>query len=368
MEYFKQLPEPLALKVLEGVLEVCASYPETLLSLACSNKWFASKLGEPSSDALWSTAWAAAKLKRPAAAAEEQKITHALTVTARDKLRLAGFVGCMLCGAKSIRKVCWEFSIRCCKDCLIQHSVAEYYLKEEYGLEPTCFQHLPSRQVELYHPRKGSFKITTYWKDHLLPVLQQKHNAQSFEEFVEQKKAEKAQELDRKNQEDKVKDSKRVERREQLQEWCKQDAVDLDSAKKCSQTYRRNCNLAMPLQRKAYERLLPKIKSEIEEGQREILQRRLLEEAAAAAEILKEQKRTENKRKAEQGQQRSMAKHQKRSEESFMQGSRATCSVCGGSRLFTASGLRDHTIAKHPNDKPSALPTYDCSNLADGRV
>ncbi|KAL3152928.1 hypothetical protein ABBQ38_012231 [Trebouxia sp. C0009 RCD-2024] len=366
MDYFHELPEPLALKILCEFKQVCASHPETLLSLACSNKWFASKLSEPSADVLWNRAWSAAKLRRPAAAAEEQKISPAMTVMPRDKLRLAGFVGCMLCGAKSIRKVYWEFSVRCCKDCLIQHSVAEYILKEEYGLDPKSFQHLPSREVELYHPRKGAFTMKTYWKDHLLPVLQQEHNVQSFEEFVEQKESGKKQEMDRKNQEEQVKDAKRTERREQLQEWCKEDGVDLDIAGKCSQTYKRNCNLAMPLKRKAYERLLPIIKTELEEGQRQILHRQLLQEQAVEAERVQAQRRTENKRKFEQ--QGSMAKQQKRPKESCMAASRVTCSVCGGSRLFSANGLRDHTIAKHPNSKPSALPEYNLPNLPGGLI
>ncbi|KAL3136255.1 hypothetical protein ABBQ32_007264 [Trebouxia sp. C0010 RCD-2024] len=366
MDYFHELPEPLALKVLYEVIQVSASYPETLLSLACSNKWFASKLSQPSADVLWSRAWSVAKLKRPAAAAEEQKINLAMTVMPRDKLRLAGFVGCMLCGAKSIRKVYWEFNVRCCKDCLIKHSVAEYYLKEEYSLDPKSFQHLPSRQVELYHPRKGAFTMRTYWKDHLLPVLREERNVQSFEEFVEQKKAEKQQEMDRKNQEGQVKDAKRTERREQLQEWWKEDGVNLDIAGKCSQTYKRNCNLAMPLKRKAYNRLVPIIKTEIEEEKRQILHRQLLQEQAVEAERLKEQRRTENKRKSDE--QWSMARQQKRSKESCMPGPRVTCSVCGSSRLFSANGLRDHTNEKHPNSTPSALLEYNLPNLPGGHI
>ena len=179
MASFADLPEPLAHLILESVPSVCASHPETLLTLACTNKWFADKLKQPSADALWSTVWSAAQLKRSSAATEEQQISQPTSFAPKDRLRLAGFVGCMLCGDKGIRKVYWEFRVRCCKDCLNQHSVADFYL-DDYGLAPSCFQHLPSRQVELHHRRTGTFKVNTYWKDDLLPILQLGHNIQEM--------------------------------------------------------------------------------------------------------------------------------------------------------------------------------------------
>ena len=90
------------------------------------------------------------RLKKTSAKAAEQDNNLSNSLKTRDKLRLAGFVVCMLCGksTKSGSKVYWESNIRCCKDCLILHSVAESYLIEEYGLEPLSFHHLPNRQVE----------------------------------------------------------------------------------------------------------------------------------------------------------------------------------------------------------------------------
>lgn len=142
------MPDPLQERVFAAVSN--SAHPEALLHLACVNKAFAAQLRQPSADVWWEAAWACAKRKRPAAATEEQKANPALSIKTRDKLRLAGFNGCMLCGAKSVRKVYWEFSIRCCKDCLTEHSLAENTLKHTFHLQPSTFQHLPHREVQMY--------------------------------------------------------------------------------------------------------------------------------------------------------------------------------------------------------------------------
>ncbi len=183
MTSFRCIPEALQEKVLAAVSN--SAHPEALLQLACVNKTFAALLRQPSADVWWEAAWASAKRKRPAAAAEEQKANLALSFKTKDKLWLAGFNGCMLCGAKSIRKVYWEFSIRCCKDCLIEHSLAENTLKHTFKLQPSTFQHLPHREVQMYKPHAGSFTFKTYWKPHLLPILQEEHGVQSFEQYTQ---------------------------------------------------------------------------------------------------------------------------------------------------------------------------------------
>ncbi len=94
------MPDPLQERVCAVVSN--SAHPEALLHLACVNKAFAAQLKQPLADVWWEAAWASAKRKRPAAAAEEQKADPWLSVKTRDKLRLAGFDGCMLCGAKSI--------------------------------------------------------------------------------------------------------------------------------------------------------------------------------------------------------------------------------------------------------------------------
>ena len=44
------LAEPVKDIILEAVPKLCVSRPETLLSLACTSKWFAAKLGAPMAD------------------------------------------------------------------------------------------------------------------------------------------------------------------------------------------------------------------------------------------------------------------------------------------------------------------------------
>ena len=336
MTSFRCIPEALQEKVLAAVSN--SAHPEALLQLACVNKTFAALLRQPSADVWWEAAWASAKRKRPAAAAEEQKANLALSFKTKDKLRLAGFNGCMLCGAKSIRKVYWEFSIRCCKDCLIEHSLAENTLKHTFKLQPSTFQHLPHREVQMYKPHAGSFTFNTYWKPHLLPILQEEHGVQSFEEYTR-----------REQQQEQDKETTRQDRKDLLQEWCRQDSLDLSEADRHSSICRRNCHLAVPLKRKAYEQLLPRITEEINQS------------CAQAAANLKRQKLPDRlfnllepsssntiPEPSSKPQQHwtSSGKPGKAAHRSFAKKD-LTCPICGGSRLFSTQGLEDHTKAKH---------------------
>ena len=336
MASFRCMPDPLQERVCAAVSN--SAHSEALLHLACVNKAFAAQLRQPSADVWWEAAWASAKRKRPAAASEEQKANPALSIKTRDKLRLAGFNGCMLCGAKSIRKVYWEFSIRCCKDCLIEHSLAENTLKHTFKLQPSTFQHLPHREVQMYKPHAGSFTFKTYWKPHLLPILQEEHGVQSFEEYTR-----------REQQQEQDKETTRQDRKDLLQEWCRQDSIDLSQADRYSSTYKRNCHLALPLKRKAYEQLLPRITEEINQS------------CAQAAANLKRQKLPDRvfsllepsssntiPEPSSKPQQHwaSSGKPGKAARRSFATKD-VTCSICGGSRLFSTQGLECHTKAKH---------------------
>ena len=332
MTSFDDLPEPLQGKILQAVPEACTSQPQTLLSLACVNRWFAAQLRQPSSDAMWSTAWLAAKQKRPAAAAEEQKAGTLLPSKPRDLLRLAGFNGCMLCGAKAIRKVYWEYSIRCCKECLLKNSLAEAHLKKEFGLLPASFEHLPHRQVQMYKPHAGTFTFNAYWKPDLLPVLQQQHNVQSFEEYTQQSLAQQAEKEQHRAEQ-------QAQRAETLQNWCQEDQVDLVEANSFSSIYQRNCHLALPLKRKAYERLLPRIRTEINTTKQQAAEKRQKVEGKLLLPVVANPpaapKPPKHKKSKPDGSNPKMKRN-------------LTCAVCGGHRLFSANGLSDHTKAKHP--------------------
>lgn len=188
MATIKDLPESLLLKVLHAVPQACTmlltypQHPETLLSLAYVDKWFSTQLRHRSAFVLWETVWSAWKLKRPAAAAvEEKKLGSSPTLNAKDTLRLAGFDGCMLCGTKPMRNVWWDFKIRCCTECLLKHEVPEPHLQRYFGLMPASVQHLPHRQVSV-----GSFTINTYRKAHLMSIFEQKHTTDIFEDDIVQ--------------------------------------------------------------------------------------------------------------------------------------------------------------------------------------
>lgn len=319
---------------------VCAAvsnstHPEALLHLACVNKAFAAQLRQPSADVWWEAAWASAKGKRPAAATEEWKANPALSIKTRDKLRLAGFSGCMLCGAKSIGKVYWEFSIRCCKDCLIEHSMAENTVEHTFKLQPSTFQHLPYREVQMIMSRAGTFTFNTYWKPHLLPILQEEHGVQSFEEYIQ-----------REQQQEQDKETKRQDRKDLLQEWCRQDSIDVSQADRYSGTYKRNCHLAVPLKRKAYEQLLPLITEEINQScphaaanlKRQKLPDRLFSLLEPSnSNSIPEPSSIPQQHGTSSGKPGTAAR----------QNSNLTCPICGGSRLFSTQGLECHIEAKH---------------------
>jgi len=330
------MPDPLQERVCAAVSN--SAHSEALLHLACVNKAFAAQLRQPSADVWWEAAWASAKRKRPAAASEEQKANPALSIKTRDKLRLAGFNGCMLCGAKSIRKVYWEFSIRCCEDCLIEHSLAENTLQYTFKLQPSSFQHLPHREVQIYMSNCGSFTFDTYWKPHLLPILQKEHGVQSVEEYTQ-----------REQQQEQDEETKRQDRKDLLQEWCRQDFIDLSHADRYSSTYKRNCHLAVPLKRKAYEQLLPRITEEINQRcaqaaaslKRQKLPDRLFD---SPAEPSSSNTTPEPSNKSQH--MTSAVKPGTAANQNFA-GKHLTCPICGGSRLFPEKGLGEHTRAKH---------------------
>ena len=83
-------------------------------------------------------------------------------------------------------------------DCFVKHSLAKVCIKLQYALQLEGYQHLPSQKIGLYkphmHPRhRNSSNFISYWKPHLLPILQNKHGVQSFEEYTRQKFEDQAQ-------------------------------------------------------------------------------------------------------------------------------------------------------------------------------
>ena len=105
-----------------------------------------------------------------------------MSLKTRKLLRLAGFIGCMLCGAKPVRTVYWEFRIRCCRTCLLKHKLPGFYLTEYFGLPPCDLWKRKYRAASL-----GRLRVNTYWKAHMLPLLRFYHGTESFEAYIQQK-------------------------------------------------------------------------------------------------------------------------------------------------------------------------------------
>lgn len=124
-------------------------------------------------------------------------------------------------------------------------------------------------------------------------------------------------------------------REQTLQNWCQEDQVDLVEANSFSSIYQRNCHLALPLKRKAYERLLPRIRTEINTTKQQAAEKRQKVEEKLLLPVAAAPKPPKHKKSKPDGSNPKIKRN-------------LTCAVCGGHRLFSANGLSDHTKAKHP--------------------
>lgn len=104
--------------------------PDALLRLACVCRSFAAFLRTRGGDAAWwQTAWTrflgAQRCARLLEGPERPPTSGG--VTARDKLRLAGSIGCLRCGRARVRKVYWEFRQRLCEPCMRSATVPSLF-------------------------------------------------------------------------------------------------------------------------------------------------------------------------------------------------------------------------------------------------
>lgn len=81
----------------------------------------------------------------------------------RRALCLVAMTGCELCGAKRIRKVYWEFEVRCCRRCLEANTISDYRLRVELGVSNGLLARMPHTVVQMYRPRVGTFDTRFYW-------------------------------------------------------------------------------------------------------------------------------------------------------------------------------------------------------------
>ena len=74
--------------------------------------------------------------------------------------------GCEVCGAARIRKIHWEFRMKCCKECLHEATVAEFYVLQHPGVSASMLLKLPSTISRIFMNRPGQQHV--YNVRHLL--------------------------------------------------------------------------------------------------------------------------------------------------------------------------------------------------------
>ena len=70
----------------------------------------------------WKSIWLTIN-KKSAISEFSKKTNFTANKDYKNVVKLAGFTGCMMCNKKNIRKVWWEFDIRCCAECLHANTI-----------------------------------------------------------------------------------------------------------------------------------------------------------------------------------------------------------------------------------------------------
>ena len=154
--------QDLPLDLLDQVLAAAASHadkhPEILNALSTTCKTVDDALrGNPCWAAAWSAFASSTRGTRLAGDAPDG-------APARDRLRLLGACGCMLCGKPRVRKVYWQYRVRCCQACLQDNTVSDHVLKTTHGIDVARLRHLPSNTADLYSSYYGAYSLTFFWK------------------------------------------------------------------------------------------------------------------------------------------------------------------------------------------------------------
>lgn len=143
------------------------------------------------------------------------RVSNMPMTTLMKRLSLYTFKGCMMCGAKRIRKVYEAFQMRLCRKCLYDNTIEEYYLKRFYGMQEDSFRHLPHTISEIYirNRRVGLCTLTHYWKETIEQILgrrlrdmdEERHK--ELEERVREEKARESAAQDRRNERQRKRDA-----------------------------------------------------------------------------------------------------------------------------------------------------------------
>ena len=202
----------------------------------------------------------------------EKKTTPTSDNEYKNIVRLAGFNGCMICNKKNIRKVWWEFNIRCCLDCLTTKTIGEWEFEKKLPKE--TYSQLPYTTKQMYNRYFGNYIIKFYWKKNIDELLLLYPQTPLQPPIIIKAKIEKVK---------KVPTHKEIEnqklRKIEIDNLCISNNILLTDAVTMSETYKKTINVMAKLQKKKFiDTKIPEIKKEIEIiKEREIERLKILE-------------------------------------------------------------------------------------------
>nr|CAG8588061.1 13860_t:CDS:2 [Entrophospora candida] len=169
-----------------------------------------------------------------------------------EYVKLAVETGCQFCNKHKTRKVCWEFTVRACKDCISSRTVSLYYIrthiiKYQQNVEDIV-SGLPFIQGWFYRPwfPHSTRFISLYWKDDVIRTNHEylemiKDPSQSKSEWFRKKKNEGKEKmleiarrnsdyntafLDKQKENDKLRQERSSKIREKITEFTKETDVN----------------------------------------------------------------------------------------------------------------------------------------------
>lgn len=201
---------------------------KTLLRLESTSK----DLNKIIKDEIWKTAWDTFSETND----DLKEITKDST-NPKECLLLHSLTGCQFCQIPRIRKIYTEFQVRCCKDCLYKKTISDYRLGNDYFVNISKVQDLPSITRELWNRQVGSYILNFYWIDQVEEKigmsLQEYHRLEKEKRDIIAREREEARIIQEKIQKEKL-----------IEEMCELSSNDpkymcLD--KKCIESFVKTC-------------------------------------------------------------------------------------------------------------------------------
>lgn len=223
----------------------------------------------------------------------EKKTTNTRDNEYKMVVKLAGFTGCMICNKTNIRKVWWEFKLRCCVDCLSEKTIGEWEFEKKIPKE--AYSHLSYSSKQMYNRYFGNYIIKFYWKKTINELLLlyppnpvTLHNTITIKPIKSPKIKKIPTELEI---------EKQKQRKIDIDNICLSNNILLEDASIMSKTYKENIMKMSNIQNKNFiDTKIPEIKKEIEfikareREKMELLEKIEIEQMNRKKEIIEKQK------------------------------------------------------------------------------